>query len=368
MKSISLKRTPKRVELLQRMGSNDKAVAQEAQEAFAAFLAPVVETVLNLKTTAATIYTDISYTENDRPTIPVDLYVGTYEDHIRVWSQSLPGGLPTNTIQGLQEFGFIPYRLDSAVSWMKSYARQARLDVVTAAMERMANEIAVKQERNAWSPILAAAGTATTNNLSHIVDSTVDDQFLLADLNKLFTRLQRMYVSWSGGTPDIAVPTLTDLFVSPEVMEDIRGFAYNPMNVRGGYDSTGSEMTDGSGVALPDSVREQVFRSGGMAEIYNVNIHVMNEFGVGQKYNAIFDNFYSGSFDPANEEVLIGLDLSRPVFLRPVQIDGENNGQVAVYPDDQWVTRSEKVGFYAYVIESRVILDDRAIAGLIITS
>src|SRR3712207_7001374 len=50
---------------------------------------------------------------------------------------------------------------------------------------------------------------------------------LLHDMNRMMTYLQRMYTSYTGGTPDAATPPgLTDLFVSPEIMEDIRAFAY----------------------------------------------------------------------------------------------------------------------------------------------
>src|SRR5206468_4543752 len=113
------------------MGSNDKAVAEEAQEAFAAFIAPVIQQVLLQKVTSSAIYQDVSYTENDRPTIPVDLYLGTSENYIRVWAQTMPGGLPTNVVQGLHEYTFTVYELDSAIAFQKSYLRQARLDVMT---------------------------------------------------------------------------------------------------------------------------------------------------------------------------------------------------------------------------------------------
>src|ERR1041385_2395379 len=100
MKSISLERTPKRVELLKRMGSHNKVEASEAQEAFAAFIAPVIQQVLLQKVTSSQIYSDLPYNENDRPTIPVDLFLGTHENYIRIWAQTMPGGLPTNVIQG----------------------------------------------------------------------------------------------------------------------------------------------------------------------------------------------------------------------------------------------------------------------------
>lgn len=371
MKIISLERTPKRVELLKRMGSNDKLVAAEAQEAFAAFMGPVIQNVLTRKVTSNMIYQDVEFSSNDRPTIPLELYLGTQENFVRVWSQVQPGGLPTNIFHGLSEYTFTTYTLDSAIAFQKSYVKQARLDVMTAGMDKMINEIAVKQERNAWSPILGAIATATTNGQSHIIEATHPGEFLLEDLNRLWTKIARMYTANGYTAVEGAPAGLTDLFVSPEIMEDIRAFAYNPNNTRGGFNSDGTEV--GGVLGLPEAMRERIFNGGGLTEIYNVTLHSMVEFGVGQAYNTLFDNFYQGSFDPATQQLALGIDLTRPVFLRPVELDDDagmvNNapaGQVVVRPDDQFLIRSEKIGFFAKVREGRVILDDRAVVGIII--
>lgn len=366
MKIISLERTPKRVELLKRMADKNPVIKAEAQEAFAAFISPVVQIVLNQKATSAAIYQDAEFAENDRPTIPIDLYVGTAENYIRVWSQQVPGGLPTNMVSGLQEYTFNVYELDSAIAFMNYYLKNARLDVMTAGMERMINEILVKQERNAWAPILNALAVATTNGNSHIIDSTGIGYFQLDDMNRLWTYIARLYTSYTGGTPDtITPPGLTDLFVSPEVMEDIRAFAYNPMNTRAGVTgSAGTPAGSTVGVPLPDAIRTQIYNAAGLTEIYNVTIHPLIELGVNAKYNVLFDSFYSGTFSSSSDELAIGIDLSRPVFLRPVVVDDDSGGQVVVRPDDQFSSRSEKTGFYAKVREGRVILDDRALVGL----
>lgn len=367
MKTISLERTPQRKELLKRMVDKNSAVAAEARQAFADFISPVINTVLLNKVTSNMVYQTIEFSEDDRPTIPVDLYLGTSENYIRVWSQNFPGGLPTNITQGLNEYTFTTYRLDSAIAFENSYAKNARLDVVTAGMERMINELSVKQERNAWSPLLSAIATATTNGQSHLINATVAGQFQLDDLNRLWTKITRMYTSYVGGTPASPTPVgLTDLFVSPEIMEDVRAFAYNPMNVRGGYKSDGTESDQGN-VPLPDSVRQNILNSGGLSSIYNVTLHPLIEFGVGQKYNTLFDNFYQGSFNGSTQQLALGMDLSRPVFLRPVVVDDDSGqGQVQVRPDDQFVARQEKFGFYSWVREGRVLLDDRALVGIIL--
>jgi hypothetical protein len=368
MKSISLERTPERVELLKRMGDSNRAIAGEAQEAFASFLGPVIKTVLDQKATSAQIYQDLEFNENDRPSIPVDLYLGTYENNVRVWSQNMPGGLPTNVVQGLSEYTFNVYELDSAISFAKSYLKQARLDVVTAGIERMIQEILVKQERNAWAVILSALATATINGASHIIPASKAGEFLPQDLNNLRTKIARMFTSFAGGTPtDASIPAgLTDLYVSPEIMNSVRSLAYNPVNTRSGLKSDGTETSAGN-IALPDAVRADIFRSAGVTEFQGVSLHQMVELGVNQKYNKVFDNAYSGSFNPATQEVAIGLDLSRPVFLRPVVLNDEAaGGQILVRPDDQYISRSEKAGFYSKVREGRVLLDDRAVTGIIL--
>ncbi len=368
MNTISLQRTPKRIELIKRMADSNKLIAAEAQEAFAAFISPVIQTVLLQKVVSNSIYTTVEFSENDRPTIPIDLYLNTGENYIRTWSQTVPGGLPTNVVQGTQEYTFTVFPLDSAITFDKSYAKQARLDVVTAGMERMINEIGVKQDRNGWTVLLTALAQAVSpvDGSSNVIAATKAGQFSIDDISRLWTKIARMYESYIGGTPATTVPVgLTDLFVSPEVMGNVRGFAYNPVNVRGGYTSNGTETTQPS-VALPDNMRNNIFNSGGMAEIFNVTLHQMVEFGTGQIWNKIYDNAYAGSFDPATQQIAVGFDLTRPVFLKPTVVEDENGGQVVVKPDDQYVTRSEKIGYWARTRQGYCVLDSRALTGVII--
>ncbi|NBV99977.1 MAG: hypothetical protein EBR67_10850, partial [Proteobacteria bacterium] len=148
---IKLKNTPEQVELVKAMGSRDTTVAREASEAFAAFIGPVISKVLMQAGTASAIYTDAPYDEDDNPSLPLDLWFDQNQDYVTVWSQSVAGGLPSSTVEGFSELKVSTYRLDSAVSFLKRYARRGRLDVISKAVERMSNEVLVKQERNAWA-------------------------------------------------------------------------------------------------------------------------------------------------------------------------------------------------------------------------
>ena len=144
---IQLKKTPEQIELIKAMGSRNSTVAREATEAIAAFLAPVLKKVLMTAGTVSTIYRDIEFDQDSDPSLPLDLFYNEGQGYITVWSQNQAGGLPTSQIEGMKEIKFGTYRLDSAVSFNKKYARKSRLDVVSKAIERMVNEVLVKQER-----------------------------------------------------------------------------------------------------------------------------------------------------------------------------------------------------------------------------
>jgi len=365
---IQFEKNPEQIELIKALASENKTVAMEAQEAFAAFISDVVQQVLLQAGTASMIYRDVEFDEDDSPSIPLDLYYGLNEGHISVWSQTVGGGLPTNFVQGMQEMKVNTYRLDSAISMDKRYVRRARLDVVAAGLERMANEILVKQERNAWAVILKLLAEASTNGTQHVRRVGTTNTFQLDDMNKLFTLVRRLNAAYTGGTPQaLQSRGLTDIFVSPEVKEQIRAFAYQPMNTR-----SGAVLTNGAtAVPLPDSVREEIYRAAGTNEIFGVTVHELLELGTSRKYNDLFDTFRTtdiggSAFVSADDELIVGIDASRNAFLRPVAIQSETRGQVRVLPDDQFLARSQKVGFYSYVEEGRVAVDARAAVGLVV--
>lgn len=358
---IEFKRTPEQLQLIKAMASKDRSVATQAREAFAALVGPVLQEVLQQASTSALFYRDFTFDQDDNPEIPLDLYVDAGKDTIRVWSQEMPGGLATNVYHGQKVLRFSTYRLDSAISWLEKTAQKGRLDHVAKGLERMAQEILIKQEKNAWVPILIGLANATTNGLAHVISATGSGIFQVDDVNRLWTRISRINTSWTGGTPTTRQSRgLTDLVLSPEMMEQVRSWAYQPMNTRGVPNSDES-----TALGMPESFREKVFNNAGLPEIYGLTLHTINELGAGQEYNVLFDSFYGGSFSGSSNDLIIGVDLARDGLIRPVEVD-EDGGQVVVYEDDQFVKRQEQFGFYAKVDEGRVLLDDRVLAGIII--
>jgi len=374
---LKLKNTPEQVELIKAIGSRNAATSKEASETFAAFLGPVIQKVLLTAGTASSVYTDAEYDEDDSPSFPLDLYYGQADNHVQVWSQSAAGGLPTSEVHGMQELKISTYRLDSAVSFQKHYARKARLDVVAAAVERMSNEVLVKQERNAWAVLLKALAEASTtpkggSALKHVIGSDVADTFVLNDLNNLMTRIKRINESYSGNTPIAPYSTgITHLYLSPEMKAKVRAFAYNPIRTDSASAVTNNQV-------LPDSVREEIFRAAGAEELFGVKLVELVELGIGKKYNTLFGSFGDSvvtaggvgdsgntSFANGTDEILVGIDQSRGAFIRPVARQAESGGTFNAIPDDQFsINRVDKVGFYGFLEEGRVCIDSRAIVGI----
>jgi hypothetical protein len=390
---IKLKNTPEQVELIKAMGSKNPTVAREAIEAIASFIGPVVRQVLETSGTATQIYRDIEFDEDSDPSIPLDLYFNEGTGYVTVWSQSQAGGLPTSQTEGIKELKFGTYRLDSAVSFNKKYARKSRLDVVSKSIERLVQEVLIKQERNAWAVVLKALAEAYTKTtyggtLLHVVPGQNIGQFGLADLNNLMVRIKRINESFSGNTAVQPYSNgITDLYVSPETKAKIRAFSYNPINTS----ATASQSRVGQDQFITENLRDEIYRGGGLQSIYGVNIVEMIEFGLGQKYNTLFNSFLgnnsAGTVQGASStpgtpqnyntssavgtgnEILIGVDNTRGAFLRPVAKQAESGGTFNVLPDgqfDMYGARVEKIGFYGSLEEGRVCLDARSVVGITI--
>jgi len=376
---IKIERTPEQVELVKAMASKNREVAYEAQAALGDFIGPVLAEVVNQAPTVSNLFTSLQFNSEDNASIPLDLYHDiTDEDYVQIWSQNTPGGLPTNHVAPVQqEMKFTTYRLDSAVSFDKRFASRSRMDVVSKTFTRIAQEILLKQEKTSATMIMTALAAASTNGKQHVVRSHTADRFLLADLNALFTLAKRINSAWTGGTPtERRGRGITDLLVSPEIVEELRGMAYNPINTKLG--PAGGSGADG--IAATDDLRNSVFNSAGIPEFYGVSIMELNEMGIGQKFNKVFDTVagtttfadHVGSggaaaqFVEADEEIMVGADLSRESLLRAVATDSESGSEFDLVVDDQWVSRSAKIGYYGSLEEGRMIVDDRVLTGIIV--
>ena len=376
---ITIKRTEDQLALVRAMGSNNREEAYEAQAAVADLLGPVVSEVINNAPTVGNLYTSLSYGEDDNPSLPLDLFHDiTDEDYIQVYSQQVAGGLPYSQVfPAHNELKFSTYTLDSALAFDRKYVRKARLDVVSKTFTRMAQEVLLKQTKTAFNVLATALvkgqGTSATAG-SQIIGSTTENRFVLDDFNRLITKSKRINSSFNGGTPVGGVKSgITDLLVSPEMVEQLRSMAYNPINT---IDADGSTAGATDGQVAPDVLRQELFSAAGLPSFYGINIMEINQMGIDQTFNKLFAAVVTaegatvvgggntGTFAQASDEIVIGIDRSKDALIRPVVIGEGSPSELQVLVDDQFSVRQNKIGYYGKVEEGRICIDDRALIGL----
>ena len=378
---ITLKRTEEQLELIKAMASKNRDVAYQAQVALAEFIGPVLAKVVNQAPTLSNLFTNFSYNADESPSIPMDLYYDiTDEDYATVWSQSVAGGLPTNTVTPIGgEMKFTTYRLDSAVDFDKRYAQRSRMDVVSKSFTRIAQEILLKQERNSAALIMGALAEAKTKGRDHtIISRDTDDavaggaagvgtsRLILDDFNKLLTLGKRINTAWTGGTAEggLGGRGVTDLICSPEVVQGLREMAYNPINTR--------SVGGGNDIAATDSMRESIYSNAGIPEFYGISIMELQEMGKGQRFNKVFETLDNhtlrngvNAFADSSNELVLGLDKGKESMLRAIASDSETGSEFSLLADDQYSVRQSKIGYYGSLEEGRMILDNRVLFGII---
>ena len=379
---ITLKNTPEQVELIKAMASRNRSVAFEAQTALAEFIGPVLAEVINQAPALSNLFTTLQYNADDNPSIPLDLYHDiSDEDYVQVFSQSRAGGLPTSEVLPTSsELKIATYSLDSAVSFDRRYAAKSRMDVVAKTMTRVAQEILIKQNTISANVIMKAVANASTNSVAHIEESSAIKRFVLADLNRMITRSKRIVSSFVGGTPDArSGKGITDIICSPEIVEELRAIAYNPINTKGSARAT----TDNGVVRTADFIAQEAFSAAGAPEFYGINVIELNEMGgsglggSSRQFNNIFVGEQSGNVALAggaagdqaaagDDELVLGIDRSRESLVRPVAVDGDNGGEFNLIADDQYSIRQNKIGYFGSLEEGRVVLDNRALIGTLV--
>ena len=364
---LTLKKTSEQLELIKAMASRDKDVAYQAQLALANFVGPALAEGLDNAKVLSNLFLSLEFDADDNPSIPLDIYYDITDlDYINIWHQTRAGGLGYNQVVPTDnELKLNTYSIESALAFDKRHASRSRVDVIAKTFERLSQELLMEQEKSSANIMLGALANASTNGTKHVQRASTAGEFILHDFNQLVTLADIIDVSWIGGTPANEVGSVTDLMISPKIAEKLRAMAYNPISTDGAH--TGSE-----------NFRDGVFANTGAMSFYGINLLKFKEFGQGKRFNTIFDaaagaTVYTdaegangAAFDGATEEILVGLDRNRKGLVRSVAVDSETGSTLELFPDDQFVGRQKKIGFVGGREEARLVLDDRALFGVIV--
>jgi len=182
-----------------------------------------------------------------------------------------------------------------------------------------------------WHTLLAAA--VDRNILVYDADAAVG-QFTKRLVSLLKTVMRRN----GGGNSVTANGRLTDMYLSPEAIEDIRNW---------GVDQ------------LDEVSRREIYQSADngapLTRLFGVNLHDLFEFGDNQEYQNYFTSDLGGSLAATDVELIIGLDqASSDSFVMPVK------RQVEVF-EDEALHRHQRQGYYGWAEIGFGVLDNRRV-------
>lgn len=330
------KPTEQMVDLLKRTASNDEKERTVAMQALAAALqVPLREGLLN-GDILDNIFTPEPLDPGATAEYPLDLYQQHNDGQYVAYTISSEGAIPTRTVVS-DSITVQTYKMGNSIDWLLDYARAARWNVVSRAMEVLQNGFIRKMNTDGWRALISAAAGRTDylGGAPMVFDSgATAGQFTKRLVSLMKTTMARLA---GGNSTSPNRGRLTDLYVSEEALEDIREWDNDEVD---------------------DYTRQIIFNaqdeSGPLAKIYGVNLHPLFELGVGQEFQNFADSI-SVTMGTSDEEIVVGLDLSKAdSFVMPIK------EPITVF-DDPYLHRRGKAGVYSWTTLGFAVLDPRRV-------
>jgi hypothetical protein len=260
------------------------------------------------------------------PIYPTDLIIPGAEGGFTAYAIPAHGAIPERTAEG--DYITIPtYEIGNSIDWTLKMAREARWDIIGRYMEIYKAGYTKKLNDDGWHVILAAA---VGRNILVYDSAASAGQFTKRLVSLMKTNMRR---NGGGNSSSVNRRTLTDLYISPEGVEDIRDW--------------GVDQVD-------ETTRREIYvaADGSINRIFSVNLHDIDELGVGMEYQNFFTSDLSGSLQGSDVELVIGLDLTRGTFVMPVR-------QPLQTFEDDTMHRQRRAGVYGWTEVGFGSLDGR---------
>jgi hypothetical protein len=319
------------IELLKRSGNSDKSVALDAQREIAKALELPLRKGIMFGDVVTGIYEKMVLEPGASPEFPLDLLAPGTERDYTAYTNPGHGRIPEKHVEG--DYVMVnTYGITNSIDFLLRYAREARWDIVARAMQVLEAGFVKKINDDGWHTILAAA--VDRNILVYDADAAAG-QFT----KRLISLAKTVMLRNGGGNSVTATGRLTDFYLSPEAIEDVRNW---------GIDQ------------LDDTSRREVYQSadGGapITRIFGINLNGLFEFGDGQEYQTFFTSDLGGSIGPNSDvELIVGLDLNaRDSFVMPVK------REVEIF-EDEGLHRSQRQGYYGWAEIGFGVLDNRRV-------
>ena len=319
------------IDLIKRSGSADRNEAVAAQRELAVALETPLRKGVLVGDVLDNIFEKIQMAPGSAAEFPLDLLApGTEGDHV-AYTNPGHGRIPERAVEG--DYVMVPtYSVASSIDYLLRYAKEARWDVVGRAMQVLEAGFTKKMNDDGWHTLLAAG--VDRNILVYDGDAAAG-QFTKRLVSLLKTVMRR---NAGGNSGSLNRGRLTDLYLSPEALEDIRNWGLDQVD----------EVTRRDIYLASDD-------GAAITRVFGVNLHDMDELGEDQEYQKFFTDQLGGAVESSDKELVVGLDLSASdSFIMPIKQD------VQIYEDDT-LHRHQRAGFYGWAEIGFAVLDNRRI-------
>lgn len=325
------KPTAEMKELLRKSGDHNLEVARAAQQQLAkALTLPLKQGVMKGDIIAG-IFEPIDFEPGQSIEFPLDFLVPGTEKEFIAYTIPNVGRIPERHVEG--DYVMVPvYDVASSIDWALKYSRDARWDVVGRAMQVLEGSFVRKANNDGWHTLLAAG---VGRNLVVYDDAATAGLFTKRLVALMKTIMRR---NAGGNSTSLNRGKLTDLYMSPEGLEDMRSW----------------DLTQ-----VDDVTRRQIFLAGegeaALTKIFGVNVHDIDELGVAQEYQLYTTATLGGSLPTDKKEFVLGLDLvNSDSFVMPVR------AEVEVF-EDLTFHRQRRGGVYGWGEHGFSVLDSRRV-------
>ncbi|MDC0297283.1 hypothetical protein OAK92_01785 [Crocinitomicaceae bacterium] len=318
------------ISLMQKTGHDDQNIAYAAQRQ----MAKALELPLRKGVLIGNVLGDIFETINVEPgastEYPLDMISPGLEGEHVAYTNPGHGRIPERAVES--DFVTIPtYSITSSIDYLLRYAREARWDVAARAAQVMEAGFVKKMNDDGWHTLLAAG--VDRNILVYDGDATAG-LFSKRLISLMQTVMRR---NAGGNTGSANRGRLSDVYVSPEALEDVRNWGLDEVS---------------------DATRERIYNTPGEApvtNIFGVRLRDLDELGEGQEYQEFFLNGLGGAVEASDLELVVGLDQgASDSFIMPMK-------QALQVFEDPALHRQQRVGYYGWAELGFGVLDNRRI-------
>lgn len=314
-------------------GSSDQAVAQQAQRKIAQAITEPLRQGIMYGDVTGNIFNRMTLEPGASPEFPLDLLAPGTERDYTAYVNPGHGRIPERTIES--DYVMIhTYSITNSIDFQLKYAYEARWDIINRATRVMAAGFVKKINDDAWHTILAAA---LDRDVLVYDDDAANGQFT----KRLISLGKTVMLRNGGGNSATATGRLTDMYMSPEGIEDVRNW---------GIDQ------------LDEVSRREVYQSAEngapITRIFGVNLNGLFEFGDGQEYQTFALSDLGGALASGDVELIVGLDLNQnDSFVMPIKRPLE------IF-EDMNLHRSQRQGYYGWQDCGFAVLDNRRVIAL----